>query len=123
MAEKVYVGRGFTKKENHKYHVFQYNTSRDEWSHFLPHPIKWFAMAQFTGNLITVEGQGAAERGTIGKVYHFKEESWEWKEFLKPMPTARFCLSVATTQSAVIASLGATRTRGIKLIPCAIVEV
>ena len=30
MGEKVYVGGGFTKKENHKYHVFQYNTSRDE---------------------------------------------------------------------------------------------
>ena len=30
MGEKVYVAGGFTKKENHKYHVFQYNTSRDE---------------------------------------------------------------------------------------------
>ena len=103
MGEKVYMGEGFTKKENHKYHVFQYNTSKDEWSHLPPHPVKWFAMAQFTGNLITVGGQGAAERDAIGKVYRFKEESQEWEEFLKPMPTARFCLSVATTQSAIIA--------------------
>jgi len=70
-----------------------------------------------------VGGQGAAERDTIGKVYHFKEESQEWEEFLQPMPTARFFLSVATTQSTIIASGGATHFRGIKPVPCATVEV
>ena len=122
-GEKVYVGGGVTKKGNHKYHVFQYNTSKDEWSHLPPHPVQWFAMARFLGNLITVGGKGAAECDTIGKVYHFKEESQEWEEFLQPMPTARLFLSVATTQSAIIASRGATHFRGIKPVPCATVEV
>jgi len=50
MGGKVYV-RGGTSEE-----VFQYNTSRDEWSHLPPHPVYRFALAQFTGHLITVGG-------------------------------------------------------------------
>jgi len=46
--------------------------------------------------------------GATGKVYRFKEESQEWVEFLKPMTTARYFLSVATTQFAIIAFGGAT---------------
>ena len=68
-------------------------------------------MAQFTGKLITVGGR--TDSGATGKVYHFKEESQEWVEFLKPMTTARYFLSVATTQSTIIASGGATHFRGI----------
>ena len=57
-------------------------------------------------------------------MYHFNEQSQEWEEFLKPMPTARFYLSVATTQSAIVASGGVTgaRDNGIP-VPCATVEV
>ena len=39
------------------------------------------------------------------------------------MPTARFLLTVATTQSAIIASGGVTGVRDGKLVPCATVEV
>jgi len=94
MGEKVYVGGGMSQKSNH---VIKYNTTRDEWSHLPPHHLKFFAMAQFTGNLITVGG--GIPGSVTGKVYCFKEESQDWEEFLKPMPTARYFLSVATTQS------------------------
>ena len=33
MGEKVYVGGGITEKLVDKFHIFKYNTTRDEWSH------------------------------------------------------------------------------------------
>ena len=112
------MGGGDTKKDEDGHHVFQYHTSRDEWSRLPPHPLIHFGTAQFAGHLITVGGEGA-EGGVADMVYHFKEEFQEWKQFLKPMPTARYHLSVATTQSAIIASGGTTGYE----VPCATVEV
>jgi len=122
MGEKVYVGGGDTEKWDDKFQFFQYNTIKDEWSCLPPHHVLFFAMAQFTGKLITVGG-GIPGSGATGKVYCFEEESQEWVEFLKPMPMARFGLSVATTQSAIIASGGATGFKDGKPVPCATVEV
>jgi len=124
MGKKVYVGGGDTDRDHVRHHVFQYNTSTDEWSCLPPHPEIVFAMAQFQRNLITVGGQGAVGGVDItGKVYRFKEEFQEWEEFLKPMPTARYGLSVATTQSAIIASGGSTGVRDDNPVVCATVEV
>jgi len=119
MGEKVYVGGGLTDE---KCYVFQYNTSRDDWSLLPPLTVYYFAMAQFTAHLITVGG-GIEGSGFTGKVYRFKEESQEWEEFLQPMPTARAFLSVATTHSAIIASGGTTGFRDVKPVIWATVEV
>ena len=100
MGEKVYVGEGWRW-------IFQYITTRNEWSRLPPHTVCYFAMIQFTGNLITVGGRIPGS-GPTGKVYRFREESQEWEEFIKPMPTARAYLSVVTTQSAIIAIGGCT---------------
>jgi len=124
IGEKVYVGGEFTEKVEDNYRIFQYNTSGDEWSRLPPHSLVRFAMAQFTGHLITVGGETAMGGVHItGKVYNFKEESQEWEEFLKPMPTARCAFTVATTQSAIIASGGITGVRGLEFTSCATVEV
>ena len=40
----------------------------------------------------------------VTEVYRFIEESQKWEEFLKPIPTARCCLSVASTQSVIVPS-------------------
>ena len=45
------------------------------------------------------------------------------EKFLKPMPTARVLHSVATTQSAIVASGGASGIRDGNPVPCATVEV
>jgi len=121
MGEKVYVGGGDTEKRDNKFHVFQYNTTRDGWSHLPHHHVTNFAMAQFTGRLITVGG--GIDNGPTGNVYCFKEESQEWVDFLKPMPTARAFLSVATTQSAITAIGGATGIRDGMFVACTTVEV
>ena len=104
IGEKVYVGGGRPDRDEDSDLVFQYNSSSNEWRHLPPHPVYRFAMAQFMGSLITVGGEGAVGGVDItGKVYRFKEESQEWDEFLKPMPTARCILTVATNQSTIIA--------------------
>ena len=124
MGEKAYVGGGVTDKIEYLSCIFQYNNTRDEWSRLPSHPLMNFAMVQFTGDLITVGGVIPGS-GLTGKVYHFKEDSQEWEEFLKPMPTARTYLTVATTQSSIIASGGATSLKDDNNMPvvCATVEV
>ena len=123
IGSKVYIG-GATGPENagDRKQVFQYDLSHDEWSCLPPHKVIFFPMAQFMGHLITVGGVMQASVIT-GKMYRFKEESQKWEKFLKPMPTARFWPSVATTQSAIVASGGVTGVRDDKLVPCATVEV
>ena len=123
MGEKVYTGGGVTtgNVEDHN-QVFQYNSSRNEWSRLPPHQVGLFAMAQFMGHLITVGGVILHNVSITDKVYHFIEQFQKWEEFLKPMPTARNWLSVATTQSAIVASGGGTIRNG-KPVPCDTVEV
>ena len=119
MGEKVYMGGGITENEDDD-QVFQYDPSRDEWSRLPPCQVEFFAMAQFMGHLITVRG---LRGGYTGKVYHFKEQSRKWEEFLKPMATARFWPSVATTQSAIVARGGSTGVRDGEPVFCDTVEV
>ena len=121
MGEKVYVGGGATENVEDRNQVFQYDPSRNEWSRFPPHQVALFAVAQFMGHLITVGGETA--HGVTGKVYRFKEESQKWEKFLKPMPTARFYPSVATTQSAIVASGGSTGISDDEVVLCDTVEV
>ena len=122
MGEKIYVGGGTTENTGDGKQVLQYDLSHDEWSRLPPHQVIFFPMAQFMRHLITMGGMMQASVIT-GKVYRFKEESQKWEEFLKPMPTARFWPSVATTQSAIVASGGVTGVRDGKLVFCSTVEV
>ena len=143
MGEKVYMGGGDNEdyQDSDDRQVFEYDPSRDEWSRLPHHQLIGFGMAQFKGNLITVGGMTTSLTGILqaiattllqrdsakgyvtGKVYHFKEQSQKWEEFLKPMPTARYHLSVATTKSAIVASGGSIGYRNDNDIPCATVEV
>ena len=121
MGEKIYMGGGGTENSKDCNQVFQYDPSRNEWSRLPRHQVAFFGMVQFIGHLITVGGE--TPHGITGKVYWFKEESQKWEKFLKPMPTARVCLSVATTQSAIVASGGATGISDNKAVSCDTVEV
>ena len=122
IGNKVYIGGGVTENVDDFNQVLQYDLSTDEWSRLPPHLIVAFAMAQFMEHLITVGGRIQNGRFT-GKVYCFKENPKKWEEFLKPMPTARYHLSVATTQSAIVASGGSTGFKDDKAVPCDTVEV
>ncbi len=103
---KVYIGGGYSDGgTSDEYLVFQYDPERDGWDALPPCHVKLFALAQFQGHLITVGGNTDQGKAT-GKVYRYREESHEWEEYLKPMPTARGNLVVISTQSAIIACGG-----------------
>ena len=106
VGETVCVGGGATDSKDDLYLVFQYNPARDEWTTLPRCSVRYFGLGHLSGELLTVGG--ATPDGTIIKtVYHYKPESREWEEFLQPMPTARYSLSVISTQSALIACGGA----------------
>ena len=122
MGEKVYVAGGNTQTlEDSQQQVFQYDPSKDEWSSLPPYEAFWCTVGQFMGTLITVGG--LIQDSIIGKVYRFIEESQNWEEFLKPMPTARYWPTLATTQSAIVASGGNIGIQGGLPVPCDTVEV
>ena len=73
--------------------VFQYDWRRDTWSTLPDCPVNLFGMAQFLGKLITVGGEDR-QLSVTGKVYQFNGQRWE--EFIPPMPTARYWLTVVT---------------------------
>ena len=124
MGEMVYLGVGDTKSVKDYQQVFQYDPSQDKWSHLPPHRVIAFAMAEFRGNLITVGGVTSDDGGATSKVYHFKEQSQRWEEFVRPMPTARAQPSVATTEFAIVASGGVTGFRDDdEAVTCVAVEV
>ena len=115
------MGGGDRDSHSDYYLAFQYDPAMDKWTILPRCPLNQFGLGQLSGRLLTV---GGTARGVIsGKVYCYEPESQEWKEFLQPMPTARYNLSVISTQSALIACGGATGVSGGKEVPCTAVEV
>ena len=115
------MGGGGADSRDDQYLVFQYNPARDKWTTLPPCPVCAFGLGHLSGELLTV---GGVAQGTASNtVYHYKPESREWEEFLRPMPTARYCFSVISTQSALTACGGATGVSGGEPVPCTAVEV
>ena len=112
------MGGGRTARQDDLFLVFKYNSASDGWTTLPPCPVAGFGLGQLSGKLLTV---GGVADGTIVKtVYHYKPESQQWEEFLQPMPTARFQLTVISAQSALTACGGSTHFSG---VPCTTVEV
>ena len=114
------MGGGLTDDDD-DYLVFQYVPASDEWTSLRPCPVCFFGLGQLSGELLTVGG--LARNGVSRKVYRYKPESQQWEEFLQPMPTARFGLTVTSAQSALTACGGKPRVIGSKGVPCTAVEV
>ena len=120
VGEKVYVGGGKTDSDDDDYLVFQYNPASDEWTALPPCPVIAFGLGQLSGELLTVGGVACG--GITKKVYRYryKPESQQWEEFLQPMPTARYFLTVISAQSVLTACGGATTLSG---VACTTVDV
>lgn len=119
---RIYIGGGDTEAFDCDYNVFEYIQEGDEWSMLAETSWKYFALGEFQGQLITVGGMNEEEDVT-GQVCHYEKESEEWKEYVKPLTTARMCLSIVTTRSAIIACGGEVIEMNGKLKPCTTVEV
>ena len=113
IGEKVYASGGYIQPAENLTAVLMYDLVKDEWD-WLPDHCMGVGLCQFQGNLLAVGGLPAEN-----KVYRYNEETRKWEEFLTPMPTARFYLSVLTTATDLIACGG----RNSQLVPVATVEV
>ena len=118
MGDNVYTGGGATDEEA----VLVYNIDKDEWGRLSNHCLAGFALCQFQGKLITVGGVAGVGVAT-NKAYCYNEETQKWEEFLTPMPTARYGLSVQTTAAAIVACGGRIITGNDNHVPVATVEV
>ena len=126
IGDKIYVGGGSTDSRADSYLVFQYNSVGGEWTTLPPCPVRYFGLGQLSGELLTVGGvkHSAIVFGKIsGKVYRYKPASKKWKKSLHPMPTARFCLCVVSSESALTACGGTTGFSDNKPILSTSVEV
>ena len=102
-------------------HVFQYDPLRNRWTTLPACPLRDFGLGQFSGELLTV---GGVARDIISrKVHRYRPKSQTWEQFLKPMPSPRYGLSVLSTQSALIACGGITGTSNGTKVTCTTVEV
>ena len=92
-AQAVVMGKNVYVDAGRKVHQYHWRT--DTWNILpsVPCQIVWY-MAQFLSELVIVGGRGSFLAS--GKVYHYSEQSQKWKEFLPPMPTARYSLTVVT---------------------------
>ncbi len=122
IGDKVYIGGGDTEgmEEQSRYVIFEFHSRQNRWNILPLCPVYFFALAQFQGRLITVGGAKHPE-GIIGKLHRYEEDTRQWVEFLLPLPTGRWGLSVVTTDSLILAMGGATGFGDGNI--CSIVEV
>ncbi len=116
---KVYVGGGTTYNRGDLYQLFSYDPGTDVWSPLPICPVAWFALCAFQDFLLTVGGMKRGHDKT-GELYRYNEDSGNWEEYLRPMPTARTLLTAVTTASAIIACGGVAEP---KSKTCSTVEV
>lgn len=125
IGDSVFIGGGGTTELQDSHIVMKYDLTKDEWSTLPESPVYLFGLVQLLGDLITV---GGVRKGrTTGRVYTFKEPvksgKGKWAEVVKPMPTARFKLSVMAYKSSLVAIGGATSVTDALPVPCSTVEV
>lgn len=119
VAGSVYVGGACATpaREDDYYKVLRYGLSTKSWHDDLPLCSYRFAtLAHFRGKLVTIGGLDRREDDSEATNKLFTLEDWDlekrWTESLPPMPTARYRLSVATTDTAIVAAGGKTQLIG-----------
>ena len=94
----VYVGGGYTGRDDDDYLIQQYSPTGDKWSALPPAPVCWFGMGELNGQLVIVGGM-TTQAVVSGKVFSFENSTQNWKESILPMPTARHSPAVFSLPS------------------------
>jgi hypothetical protein len=100
----IYVGGGLGNSSKLSLCAFAYSIAEDTWKTLPETPAVLFGMCYFQDSLVTVGG--LHEDGVTDKVYHLNQKLWKWEEFLPPMLTKRFTLSVFPVNTILIACGG-----------------
>ena len=87
---KVYVGGGYTHKDEDRHAVLIYTPEGDEWSRLPQCPVRWFAMASVNHQLVLAGGQeGSNDKTTILTIWD--GTSCSWTHPYPPVPTVQSC--------------------------------
>ena len=91
---KVYVGGGYTHKDEDRNAVLIYTPKGDEWSRLPQCPVRWFAMASVNHQLVLAGGQ--VGKTTILTVWDSTSRSWTHP--YPPVPTVQSCATAVGYQ-------------------------
>lgn len=120
--EVVYAGGGVTKSKHQFLDVFAYHIASNTWTVLPQAKAILSGMCYFQGSLLTIGG--GHDAGITGQVFKLYETQGEWLEYLPPMPTARFSLSIFSTDTIIAACGGGVWKVGCENpYPCTAVEV
>ncbi len=93
--DRVYVGGGFTEKNEDKYIVMAYNTLSCQWHTLPPYSTRFFAMTTINNKLVVVGGRNrdGSDSSELGE---WQPDSNQWTHPYPPMFTPR-CWPSATS--------------------------
>ena len=86
---QVYIGSGYTYKDEFQYDILVYTPDKDEWSQLPPCPVKQFAMALVNHQLVLVGGRerSASNSNVTDKLTVWDGTSHQWTHPYPPIPT------------------------------------
>ncbi len=87
--DTVYVGGGYTDRNEDKYIVMACNTQSCQWHTLPPYSTKWFAMTTINNKLVVVGGRNrdGSDSSELGE---WQPDSNQWTHPFPPMSTPRF---------------------------------
>ena len=90
----VYVGGGWTGREEDRHTVMAYNPQSCNW-HALPsYSATWFAMTTINNKLVLVGGYH--NQSTVDRLGMWQTDNNRWTRPFPPMPTPRYCPSATS---------------------------
>ena len=97
----VYVGGGVIEDDDDDtFHVYKYDSVKNEWSILPPTPVRYFGVGTLNGKLVIVGGVSK-------EVRIFDEDTQQWVESISPMPT-RLAFSLVVTHNTSLIVCGMT---------------
>ena len=92
----VYVGGGGAKDDDDEmFHVYKYDSVKNEWSILPPTPVRYFGVGTLNGKLVIVGGVSE-------EVHIFDEDTQQWVESIPPMPNGLVTSLVITHNTSLI---------------------
>ena len=96
---KVYIGGGFTNREENKYIIQVYDLEGDEWSQLPRCPVRYSGMTAVNDRLVLAGGcYSDNEASNQIRVW----DGWSWTTPYAPMPTARFSTTAVGYQQFLV---------------------
>lgn len=98
---RVYVGGGYTHKDEDRHAILIYTPERDEWSRLPQSPVRWFSMASVNHQLVLAGGQEVnGDKTSMLTVWD--SMSCSWVHPYPPVPTVQSCAAAVGYQQFLV---------------------